>query len=138
DIAAGRVYPIDVVNKGLAGRQLSAKEQAIIVEYISQLEAEVALQSYRIENDNNMTPEAFNEVDRMREDALNKLSAAMYALERTGTEIAQALASRKWIVNRDVSLPSMLSMKRKANGNVPLTPEQLNSVRKEFESIMKD
>lgn len=138
DIREGRVFPIDVVNKGLSGKQLTAKEQAIIVEYMNQLETEVAMQSDRIENDNTMTPEAFSEVDKMREEALNKLSAAIYALERTGTEIARALASRKWIVNRDVSLPSMISMKRKANGNVPLTTEQLESVRREFDGIMKD
>lgn len=136
DISEGRVFPIDVVNKGLRGAQLSAKEQAVVVEYMNQLEAEVALRNDRIEN-RDMTNEAFVEEDKLREQALNNLSASIYALERTGTEIARALASRKWIVNRDVSLPSMLSMKRKANGNNALTPDQLSQVRREFDDIMR-
>lgn len=136
DISEGRVFPIDVVNKGLRGAQLSAKEQAIVVEYMNQLEAEVALRNDRVEN-SDMTNEAFVEEDKLRDQALNNLSAAIYSLERTGTEIARALASRKWIVNRDVSLPSMLSMKRKANGNNALTSEQLNQVRREFDDIMR-
>lgn len=131
-----KVFAPDLVSKGLAHKQLTDVEQAVLAEYIGQLEDAVAKDNDLIESNPNMSDEQFNEVDSRREDNLNKLSLAIGALGNTGTEIARALAYRRNVVNRDMSLPSMLSQKRKAQGRA-LTKSEQADVLKQYNDIKR-
>lgn len=130
------IFAPDVVSKGIAHKQLTDVEQAVLAEYIGQLEDAVAKDNDLIDSNPNMSDEQFNEVDNRREENLNKLSLAIGALGNTGTEIARALAYRRNVVNRDMSLPSMLSQKRKGQGRA-LTKAEQADVLKQYNAIKR-
>lgn len=133
-VSSGDVHPADILAKANSGRPLTAMDQVVLVDYMNQLE-NVVMESDAIIENPSTGQAAYDQAVNNRENALNQMSASAFALEKTGTLLGRALAARRWAIDRDISLPSMITMARKAKGNVALTQAELDKITKQFNEI---
>lgn len=136
DIRSGRTHIPTLRDKVWQGQALSDTEVVAMVEYLNQQEDAVAERTQYL-TEESLAPAAFKEGVEMRDQAMDEILRTLEALERTGTITGRALAARKALIVRDISLPSMLSAKRQAVGNRELTSEEKTEVNRKFREIEK-
>src|SRR5690606_23964530 len=134
-IRSGEVDPRDVMDRALAGRPLDDVEQAVLIEYVGQLELDIDALDAQVMSGSDVSSTVFNAINTTRDQRLNELSNTLYALERAGTTLGRALSFRRHSVDTDTSLPSMVARVRKAKGGQQLSSRELEQVRKKNKEI---
>lgn len=119
-------------------RPLSDLEDAMVLYHQTVKESQLSqankdLDAARASNDKAAWTEAYNTRAKLLDD-LQKL----YDVDKAvGTANARGLNARKMMADRRFSLVNMQAEKRAANGGEPLTDEQLDQIKSQYEEIKK-
>ncbi len=127
----------DVIEKARSGAMLSDVEQAMLALFQAQKEAEILSINEKLETMGDASVMEFTNEQSKKDAAMVDLLAAYDASEVSGTEIARALNIRKLRVLQDFSLAGIISIKRTAKNNQPLTRSEVSAAEKVYAKIKK-
>lgn len=116
-------------------KPISGVESVILAQYQATKEAELLDINRQVEEKKNAGVTNFETLVDKRNKVLDDLLRAYDASEASGTIASDALRARKVKVLQDYSLANMFIRKRKAGGNVPLTPAQIKEVESAYKAL---